>query len=69
VTLQECIHHWKIEDANGPLSTGVCQLCGEVRDFHNSDPGSGNWSETGVRTTQYWQPFRDDQNAHVVAGG
>ena len=32
----ECNHHWVIEAANGPVSEGVCQRCGEGRDFRNS---------------------------------
>ncbi len=31
-----CRHHWIIEIANGPTSRGVCQYCGESRDFFNS---------------------------------
>ena len=31
----ECVHHWIIDPPNGPFSEGVCQLCGEVRDFRN----------------------------------
>ncbi len=28
-------HHWVIEPADGPLSKGVCQKCGEVKTFTN----------------------------------
>ena len=31
-----CPHHWVIETANGPSSKGVCQICGEDREFQNS---------------------------------
>ena len=31
-----CAHHWMIEPPNGPLSDGVCQRCGEKREFMNS---------------------------------
>ena len=30
-----CCHHWSIQPATGPFSQGVCQLCGEVREFKN----------------------------------
>ena len=30
-----CAHYWVIEPANGPLSQGECQVCGEVRGFKN----------------------------------
>ena len=31
----ECCHHWTIQPATGPISQGVCRLCGEVREFKN----------------------------------
>ena len=31
-----CTHHWVIEVAHGPLSEGMCQRCGEKREFSNS---------------------------------
>ena len=37
-----CIHHWLIESAEGPLSTGVCQDCGATREFQNHFAG-GDW--------------------------
>lgn len=30
-----CVHHWVIQPAAGPLSTGVCQVCGAQREFKN----------------------------------
>ncbi len=30
-----CCHHWIIEVAIGPLSKGVCRLCGEEKLFRN----------------------------------
>ena len=30
-----CCHHWVIQPADGPLSEGACQNCGEVRTFTN----------------------------------
>ncbi len=30
-----CAHYWVIESANGPVSQGACQVCGEVRGFKN----------------------------------
>lgn len=32
---QGCRHHWLIESVAGPISQGVCQLCGMKRDFDN----------------------------------
>lgn len=34
-TKSMCRHHWMIEPPDGPLSKGVCKLCGEVRMFNN----------------------------------
>ena len=31
-----CAHYWIIEPANGPVSQGACQVCGEVSCFKNS---------------------------------
>ena len=31
-----CVHHWKIEEANGKYSVGTCDLCHDVREFKNS---------------------------------
>jgi hypothetical protein len=28
-------HHWVIEEAQGPLSQGVCKRCGVVKPFKN----------------------------------
>ena len=31
-----CSHlYWVIATANGPVSVGICQTCGETRDFQN----------------------------------
>lgn len=29
------VHHWVIEEANGPLSSGRCKRCGASREFKN----------------------------------
>jgi len=41
-----CGHHWQITTANGPVSTGVCRKCSEVRSFNNSLENAG-WKEDG----------------------
>ena len=35
-----CRHHWLIDRPAGPVSKGVCRLCGEERDFQNYVEGS-----------------------------
>ena len=32
---QKCRHFWLIEAAAGPISRGICQLCGTKRNFDN----------------------------------
>ena len=38
-----CAHHWVIDRANGPTSEGVCQRCGERREFSNSAELTSTW--------------------------
>lgn len=30
-----CDHYWVIGTAEGPVSLGICKLCGQKREFHN----------------------------------
>lgn len=30
-----CRHHWLIQAADGPVSVGICRICGETREFQN----------------------------------
>ena len=49
----ECAHHWAIDRPNGPLSDGVCQRCGERREFSNSaEVASMRWLTTQRPKTQ-----------------
>ena len=41
--VMECTHHWVIESAHGPLSEGLCQRCGEKREFKNSGDVTSPW--------------------------
>ena len=43
MTTTQCAHHWIIETPDGPLSKGVCRLCGEERDFNNSTDDKYTW--------------------------
>ena len=38
--MSECVHHWEIEVARGPMSVGRCRRCGSRREFANSVNGS-----------------------------
>jgi hypothetical protein len=39
-----CCHHWIIQPALGPISEGMCQKCGEVREFKNSIDYETEWT-------------------------
>lgn len=28
-------HRWRIDEPNGPMSTGVCKICGQTKQFKN----------------------------------
>lgn len=46
-----CAHHWRIEMPCGPTSTGRCKLCGETREFKNSQDDYGiygSYKECGL---------------------
>ena len=50
----QCAHYWIIETADGPVSKGECQLCGEEREFSNSagfmaTNGFVEWMGGGVK--------------------
>jgi len=32
---EECIHHWIIDPPDGPVSKGVCKICGAEEEFDN----------------------------------
>ena len=47
-TEPSCCHHWVIQPADGPISNGSCQVCGETREFKNYVE-SATWGDS--RTT------------------
>ena len=36
VETKVCRHYWHIEEADGPVSRGICKICGEEKEFQNS---------------------------------
>ena len=40
----KCRHYWVIEPANGPVSPGLCQICGQTGVFKNYI--TGPWDST-----------------------
>lgn len=52
---QGCKHFWLIDTPNGPVSRGVCKVCGQVGEFKNY-----------LDTTPYWE---DEPAAVAVPAG
>lgn len=48
----QCCHHWAIQPATGPVSSGVCQVCGEVREFKNYVEASTWGDDKGASRTK-----------------
>ena len=47
--VEVCRHHWVIQRADGPISNGSCQICGENRKFKNYVE-SGTWGDSRIAT-------------------
>ncbi|MCH7737825.1 MAG: hypothetical protein IH872_10560 [Chloroflexi bacterium] len=46
-TIAVCRHHWVIQPADGPVSKGACQICGETREFKNYVE-SATWGDSRI---------------------
>ena len=46
-TVSDCRHHWVIQPADGPVSNGACQICGETREFKNYVE-SATWGDSRI---------------------
>ena len=44
-----CMHYWVIQPATGPVSPGICQSCGEGREFKNYVEGAA-WGDSRLAT-------------------
>ena len=42
-----CRHHWVIQPADGPVSIGSCQVCGESREFKHYVE-SATWGDSRI---------------------
>ena len=45
--VEVCRHHWVIQPADGPVSNGSCQICGENRKFKNYVE-SATWGDSRI---------------------
>ena len=46
-TAEVCCHHWVIQPADGPISNGLCRVCGESREFKNYVE-SATWGDSRI---------------------
>ena len=48
--VDDCIHHWRIAEPNGPDSQGRCSKCHKVRFFKNgfNEEKTKKWREKAV---------------------
>ena len=44
-----CQHHWVIQEADGPISRGSCQSCGQLKEFKNYLESS-HWGDEKSRS-------------------
>ena len=45
---EECVHHWIIDESEGPESIGSCKKCGLDKVFRNSD------DDNDIRKVHTW---------------
>lgn len=66
----DCAHFWNIESPNGPTSIGSCKVCGAIREFRNSIPGSA-WDRGQGEARKRANALRQarSKGKQVAAGG
>ena len=62
--IPHCCHYWVIQPATGPVSQGICQACGEVREFKNYVEAS-TWGDD--RSANRSSAEKQSVVAHTVA--
>ncbi|PKB56785.1 MAG: hypothetical protein BZY73_06455 [SAR202 cluster bacterium Casp-Chloro-G3] len=64
-----CCHHWIIDSAEGPVSAGSCQNCGEVKEFKNSIDYEAEWTNRrDVARSKVYAPADGLEEATKIAG-
>ena len=61
----QCRHYWVIQPATGPMSQGICQSCGEVKEFKNYVEAA-TWGDS--RTAGHSDAEGAEAVSRVVAG-
>ena len=72
-TTTVCRHHWVIQPADGPVSNGLCRVCGETREFKNYVE-SATWGDSRITTknsssSPAVESTSDDEDLGVQSSG
>ena len=68
--VEVCRHHWVIQPADGPVSNGSCQICGENREFKNYVE-SATWGDSRIASknaTTTVESTSDDEDDRSTYG-
>ena len=60
----QCMHYWVIQPATGPFSPGICQTCGETRDFKNYVEGA-SWGDSRLSNRSNGEETKEVSRAVV----
>ena len=62
----QCMHYWVIQPATGPVSPGICQTCGETREFKNYVEGA-SWGDSRLSSRSNGEESKEVTRAVVDA--
>ena len=68
--VEVCRHHWVIQPADGPVSNGSCQICGENRKFKNYVE-SATWGDSRIgskNSSAIVESTSDDEDGRSTDG-
>ena len=54
----QCMHYWVIQPATGPVSAGICQTCGEAKEFKNYVEGA-SWGDSRLSNRSNTEETKD----------
>ena len=67
-TVSTCRHHWVIQPADGPVSNGSCQVCGETREFKNYVE-SATWGDSRITNKEASASTEESTSGDEVVSG
>lgn len=62
----QCMHYWVIQPATGPVSLGICQTCGDTREFKNYVEGA-SWGDSRLSSRSNGEESKEVSRAVVNA--